>query len=157
MGSTRVVAVTTIGISRRSIQLSIEDASAKWWCPQLRPKGNMTDKRASFDEVFPFEYQGGGYFRRRGVPRGETAEVLHGEHVARFVYDALTAELAAELSALRASLEETRRALSLVTYFARRHAPDSQAAKDVEAILDRSGAALDLKGEQHEGCRERKD
>jgi hypothetical protein len=28
---------------------------------------------------FPFEYIGGGYWRKRGVPRGEKAEILHGD------------------------------------------------------------------------------
>lgn len=30
---------------------------------------------------FPFEYVGGGYWRRRGVPRGERSETLHGAEV----------------------------------------------------------------------------
>lgn len=29
---------------------------------------------------FPFEYKGGGYFREKGVPKGEPAKVLHGDH-----------------------------------------------------------------------------
>jgi len=26
-------------------------------------------------DLFPFEYTGGGYFRRRGVPKGESADI----------------------------------------------------------------------------------
>ncbi len=28
---------------------------------------------------FPYEYVGGGYFRRKGVPKGTQAETLHGQ------------------------------------------------------------------------------
>ena len=41
----------------------------------------------TFDDLFPFEYQGGGYFRRRGVPKGESADIIHGEQAVRFLYD----------------------------------------------------------------------
>ena len=27
-----------------------------------------------------YEYVGGGWFRQRGVPKGETADMLHGDH-----------------------------------------------------------------------------
>lgn len=40
--------------------------------------------------IFPFEYAGGGYFRRRGAPTGQPAEILHGMQAIQFVYDAMT-------------------------------------------------------------------
>lgn len=64
----------------------------------------MSPRRMT-DDVFPFEYVGGGHFRRAGVPKGEPAETLHGEQVAEFVRAALTA-LEAENKALREALEE---------------------------------------------------
>ncbi len=38
-------------------------------------------------DLFPFEYQGGGYFRKRGVPTGISADMLHGEQAVQFLYD----------------------------------------------------------------------
>lgn len=38
-------------------------------------------------EVFPFEYQGGGYFRRKGVPKGEVADTLHGQQAIEYIYN----------------------------------------------------------------------
>lgn len=38
-------------------------------------------------EIFPYDYQGGGYFRMRGVPKGETAPILHGQQAVEFLYD----------------------------------------------------------------------
>lgn len=32
------------------------------------------------DELFPFRYVGGGWFRDARIPKGETAEMLHGDH-----------------------------------------------------------------------------
>lgn len=45
---------------------------------------------------FPFEYQGGGYFRRKGVPKGEKAEMLHGEQVVDYIFNALRSPALAE-------------------------------------------------------------
>ena len=50
---------------------------------------NPTIDKDSFEHIFPFDYVGGGYFRRKGVPKGETAETLHGMDAARLVFDAL--------------------------------------------------------------------
>lgn len=41
-------------------------------------------------ELFPFEYMGGGYFRKRGVPKGVNAEILHGKEAIEYLYKALT-------------------------------------------------------------------
>ena len=41
----------------------------------------------TFEELFPFEYQGGGYFRRKGISKGQKAEILHGEEAVRFMYE----------------------------------------------------------------------
>jgi hypothetical protein len=46
----------------------------------------MQATKDDFEAAFPFEYQGGGYFRRKGVPQGTTAEILHGEQAVKFVH-----------------------------------------------------------------------
>lgn len=38
------------------------------------------------DEIFPFEYSGGGYFRLKGVPVGKNAEILHGMEAIEYLY-----------------------------------------------------------------------
>lgn len=43
--------------------------------------------REALRAKFPFEYVGGGYFRRKGVPKGQTAEMLHGEQVVDALID----------------------------------------------------------------------
>lgn len=50
----------------------------------------------TLDEVFPFEYIGGGYFRRKGVPRGVSADILHGMQAVEFVREAIAEELGEE-------------------------------------------------------------
>lgn len=37
------------------------------------------------NDPFPFYYVGGGYYRRKGIQKGETAETLHGEQVADYI------------------------------------------------------------------------
>ena len=44
----------------------------------------------SLKELFPFDYVGGGYFRRRGVPKGINAEMLHGKEAVEYLYRAMT-------------------------------------------------------------------
>ncbi len=34
---------------------------------------------------FPFEYAGGGYFRRKGVKQGQPAECLHGMEAINYI------------------------------------------------------------------------
>lgn len=41
-------------------------------------------------DLFPFEYQGGGYFRRKGVPKGKSADILHGELAIEFLYEQIS-------------------------------------------------------------------
>jgi hypothetical protein len=43
-------------------------------------------------EVFPFEYVGGGYFREKGVPKGQSAKILHGMEAIKFVVEAMKEE-----------------------------------------------------------------
>ena len=40
-------------------------------------------------DIFPFEYVGGGYFRRKGVPKGTPAEILHGEQAIAYLLDVI--------------------------------------------------------------------
>lgn len=53
----------------------------------------MSAKLKGLDELFPFEYSGGGYFRRKGVPVNQTAEILHGHQAVEFLYDAIKKSL----------------------------------------------------------------
>lgn len=47
----------------------------------------------NFKELFPFEYKGGGYFRKKGVAVGATAEILHGEEAIKYLYDKILESL----------------------------------------------------------------
>ena len=49
---------------------------------------NEIDK-AQLKILFPFEYVGGGFFRKRGVSKGTSAEMLHGEEVITYLYKAM--------------------------------------------------------------------
>lgn len=40
-------------------------------------------------DIFPYEYITGGYFRKKGVPRGKKAETLHGEEAVKYLIDKL--------------------------------------------------------------------
>jgi len=37
-------------------------------------------------DIFPFDYQGGGYFRRKGVPVGSPPPILHGNEASSKEY-----------------------------------------------------------------------
>ncbi len=39
------------------------------------------------EDTFPFDYIGGGYFRRRGVAKGTSAEVLHGREAIQWLIE----------------------------------------------------------------------
>lgn len=39
------------------------------------------------NEIFPFEYSGGGYFRKKGVKEGVSAEILHGMEAVKYLYE----------------------------------------------------------------------
>lgn len=40
----------------------------------------------SLESVFPYSYQGGGYFRMNGMKKGEVAPILHGEQVIEVLF-----------------------------------------------------------------------
>lgn len=54
------------------------------------------------EDYFPFEYVGGGYYRQKGVPIGERAEMLHGQGAADYLIKKLSqqSERIAELEAM---------------------------------------------------------
>jgi len=58
-------------------------------------------------DPFPFEYMGGGYFRRKGVPKGQPAEMLHGMEVVEYLY--------AQLEASKRALETLRQVAVLAS------------------------------------------
>lgn len=46
-----------------------------------------TNNAPTIDELFPFEYMGGGYFRQKGIKKGDQAPTLHGKQVAQYLHE----------------------------------------------------------------------
>lgn len=46
-----------------------------------------TEEILSLNEIFPFEYVGGGYYRRKGIPKGQVAEILHGMQAIEYLFN----------------------------------------------------------------------
>jgi len=44
----------------------------------------------SLKKAFPFDYLGGGYFRRKGIEKGKSTEILHGSEAIEYLYSKLT-------------------------------------------------------------------
>jgi len=44
------------------------------------------------EELFPFDYEGGGYFRQKGVAKYVKAEVLHGMEAIKYLYERIANE-----------------------------------------------------------------
>lgn len=53
------------------------------------------EKEEKIKELFPFIYEGGGYFRRK-APIGVKSEIIHGMEAIEFIYDSLTTGKARE-------------------------------------------------------------
>lgn len=49
----------------------------------------MLNNLPPLNEIFPFEYKGGGYFRLKGVPKEKKAPILHGEEAIIFFHEKL--------------------------------------------------------------------
>ena len=47
----------------------------------------MSDKVPKLDELFPFVYKGGGYFREKNAPIGVSGEMLHGREAVEYLYE----------------------------------------------------------------------
>jgi hypothetical protein len=47
-------------------------------------------------ELFPFKYQGGGYFRRKGVIVGVPAQIIHGDDAIGYLYNQIKTHLTKE-------------------------------------------------------------
>lgn len=43
-------------------------------------------KTPKLKELFPFEYVGGRYFRRKGIPKNVPAEIIHGDEAIKLIY-----------------------------------------------------------------------
>jgi hypothetical protein len=41
-------------------------------------------------ELFDYEYVGGGYFREKGVKKGDTAKILHGMQAVEHLHELMT-------------------------------------------------------------------
>lgn len=66
-----------------------------------RPTYGTAQQQAAPD-LFPFEYAGGGYFRQKGIPVGEKAEIIHGMKAIEFA----TAAAVARIAELEAKADE---------------------------------------------------
>ena len=52
----------------------------------------MTDKEKSFNKIFPYEYMGAGYFRKKGYDKNTKAPILHAPEAVKFIFEQLTKE-----------------------------------------------------------------
>ena len=50
----------------------------------------MKEKIEKLKELFPYEYVGGGYFREKGTPQGEKAEIIHGMEAIKYLFDKMS-------------------------------------------------------------------
>ena len=46
----------------------------------------------TLDQLFNYEYVGGGYFREKGVKKGDTAKILHGKQAVEHLHKLMTEE-----------------------------------------------------------------
>jgi len=53
----------------------------------VKSMSEQIEKDLSLEELFPFEYKGGGYFRMKGVAKGKSAEMLHGMEAVKYLYE----------------------------------------------------------------------
>lgn len=44
-------------------------------------------------EIFPFEYKGGGYYRRKNIPKNVKADILHGNEAIEYLYKQIEKKL----------------------------------------------------------------
>jgi hypothetical protein len=44
-------------------------------------------KNLKLEDIFPYEYVGGGYFRKKDVPIGKKADMLHGIEAIKFLFE----------------------------------------------------------------------
>lgn len=51
---------------------------------------SCTIVREMLEYLTSFEYTGGGYYRKKGVPRGESADMLHGSEIQQLLQEALS-------------------------------------------------------------------
>jgi hypothetical protein len=49
----------------------------------------MHTKFPEFEDMFPYEYKSGGYFRLKNIPKKVRAHILHGEEAVRYIYEKL--------------------------------------------------------------------
>jgi hypothetical protein len=55
---------------------------------------------------FPFEYKGGGFFRQKGIPVGESADMRHGEEIVEEALKYAQARFNARIAELEARIVE---------------------------------------------------
>lgn len=49
-------------------------------------RAQVVSEIPKLEELFPFEYFSCGYFRRKGVPKGTPADILHGQQAIEWLY-----------------------------------------------------------------------
>ena len=67
--------------------MSQEELYCTPFCEQARKR--IAELDGVLKHLASFKYVGGGYFRKRGVPRGEAAETIHGSQVMEMIESAL--------------------------------------------------------------------
>ena len=70
------------GITHQSDKLAYEGSS-----PSGRTKLGYDMKEVKLEDVFPYEYMGGGYFRERGIPQNEKAKIIHGMEAMKVLFE----------------------------------------------------------------------
>lgn len=59
-------------------------------CGHERPLQDPAQRAfALLERLASFEYKGGGYYRKKGVPKGKTAEMLHGSQIQELIEEFL--------------------------------------------------------------------
>jgi hypothetical protein len=72
----------------------------------------------TLEQLFGFKYAGGGYFRQKGIKKGDTAEILHGMEAIAYLYDQFKKdkELTMTLDEKRAERESGGKTIICVTH-----------------------------------------
>lgn len=46
-----------------------------------------SNQEVKLEDVFPYEYVSGGYFRRKGIKRGKIANIIHGMEAINILFE----------------------------------------------------------------------
>lgn len=91
----------------------------------------MIEQPITLEEVFPYEYVSGGYFRHRGVSKGESAETLHGMQAIEFLFNTMLTHVKNTTSSASKTIDRT----SIVSIDALRNQPLEKDSKSTDCVL----------------------